>query len=103
MALGERPVSAPNTAGNSESRATRKARRTCSTRAESRVPRRPTQMVSAQGGRLSPVTAITNFERSASGRIVDVTLALYDPTKRDRAFLAHKERPLAANFGAPLA
>jgi pimeloyl-ACP methyl ester carboxylesterase len=51
----------------------------------------------------APVTAITNFERSASGRIVDVTLALYDPTKRDRVFLAHKERPLAANFGAPLA
>ena len=52
-----------------------------------------------------PVTAALDFTTSAStvGRVRDATLALYDPTRRETIRLAGAERPLAADFGAPLA
>ena len=62
-------------------------------------PRRwlfPTMGVSA------PVTAIVDFDASDPAHL-SVTLSLYDPTKRNRARLANKERSLRADFGAPLA
>lgn len=33
----------------------------------------------------------------------DVTLALYDPTRRETVRVAGAQRPLSADFGAPLA
>src|SRR5271166_3099283 len=52
-----------------------------------------------------PVTAALDFTSSASraGRVRDATLALYDPTRRDTVRVAGAQRPLAADFGAPLA
>ena len=40
---------------------------------------------------------------STAGRVRDATLALYDPTRRTTIRLAGARRPLAADFGAPLA
>jgi hypothetical protein len=52
-----------------------------------------------------PVTAALYFTPSASrtGRVRDATLALYDPTRRTGVRVAGAQRPLAADFGAPLA
>ena len=52
-----------------------------------------------------PVTAALDFTPSAptAGRVRDVTLALYDPTRRTTVRVAGAQRPLAADFGAPLA
>ena len=52
-----------------------------------------------------PVTAALDFTPSAStgGRVRDATLALYDPTRRTTVRVAGAQRPLAADFGAPLA
>ncbi|MGA8657288.1 MAG: hypothetical protein WB586_14170 [Chthoniobacterales bacterium] len=52
-----------------------------------------------------PVTAALDFTPSgpAAGRVRDVTLALYDPTRRDMVRVAGAQRRLAADFGAPLA
>ena len=52
-----------------------------------------------------PVTAALEFTASGSGpkRVRDVTLALYDPTRRDTIPVGAAKRPLAADFGAPLA
>jgi len=52
-----------------------------------------------------PVTTALDFTSSASraGRVRDATLALYDPTRRDTVRVAGAQRPLAADFGAPLA
>ena len=52
-----------------------------------------------------PVTAALDFTPSASsdGRVREVTLALYDPTRRTTVRVAGAQRPLAADFGAPLA
>jgi pimeloyl-ACP methyl ester carboxylesterase len=66
-------------------------------------PEDPRKWFLPKMGVSAPVTAVADFERTASRGIVNVTLALYDPTKRDRVFLAREERPLSANFGAPLA
>jgi hypothetical protein len=52
-----------------------------------------------------PVTAALDFTPStpAAGRVRDATLTLYDPTRRDTVRVAGTQRPLAADFGAPLA
>ena len=52
-----------------------------------------------------PVTAALDFTPSApgAGRVRDATLALYDPTRRTTVRVAGAQRPLAADFGAPLA
>jgi hypothetical protein len=52
-----------------------------------------------------PVTAALDFTTSAqaAGRVSDATLALYDPTRRTTVRVAGAQRPLAADFGAPLA
>ena len=66
-------------------------------------PDEPRKWLLPKRGVSAPVTAIANFDRTVSRGTVNVTLTLYDPTRRDRATLAHKTRPLAAGFGAPLA
>jgi len=52
-----------------------------------------------------PVTAALDFTPSApaAGQVLDATLALYDPTRRDTVRVAGASRPLAADFGASLA
>jgi pimeloyl-ACP methyl ester carboxylesterase len=52
-----------------------------------------------------PVTVVLDFAPSApaAGGIRDVTLSLYDPTRRATVRVAGAPRPLAADFGAPLA
>ncbi len=52
-----------------------------------------------------PVTAALDFSPSSpkAGLARDVTLALYDPTRRASLQVAGVSRPLAADFGAPLA
>jgi hypothetical protein len=52
-----------------------------------------------------PVTAALDFTPStpAGGQVRDATLALYDPTRRETVRIAGATRPLAADFGAPLA
>src|SRR5271166_121275 len=52
-----------------------------------------------------PVTAALDFTptASAAGRVRDATLTLYDPTRRETVRVAGAQRPLAADFGAPLA
>ena len=52
-----------------------------------------------------PVTATLDFTptASAAGRVRDATLTLYDPTRRETVRVAGAQRPLAADFGAPLA
>ena len=51
------------------------------------------------------VTATLDFTptASAAGRVREVTLTLYDPTRRETVRVAGAQRPLAADFGAPLA
>jgi pimeloyl-ACP methyl ester carboxylesterase len=52
-----------------------------------------------------PVTVALDFTASGSGskRVRDVMLALYDPTRRNTVQVGTAKRPLAADFGAPLA
>jgi pimeloyl-ACP methyl ester carboxylesterase len=52
-----------------------------------------------------PVTAALDFTPStlAGGQVRDATLTLYDPTRRETIRVAGASRPLAADFGAPLA
>ena len=56
-------------------------------------------------GLACPVTAVLDFR--PSGKVAagtrDVTLILYDPTRRSAVQLAGAQRPLAADFAAPLA
>ena len=66
-------------------------------------PDEPQKWLLPKVGVSAAVTVITDFDRTASRGAVGVTLTLYDPTRRDRVTLAHKTRPLAADFGAPLA
>ena len=66
-------------------------------------PAEPRKWLLPKMGVSAPVTAIVDFDRTAMPGTVNVTLTLYNPTRRDRTFLAHKERPLIADFGAPLA
>jgi pimeloyl-ACP methyl ester carboxylesterase len=56
-------------------------------------------------GLAAPVTAALDFSASGSGAkpVRAVTLALYDPTRRDTIQVGTAKRPLAADFGAPLA
>ena len=56
-------------------------------------------------GLACPVTAILDFRPSGTvgAGTRDVTLILYDPTRRSAVQLAGAQRPLAADFGAPLA
>ena len=55
-----------------------------------------------RAGVSAPVTVIADFENKSSATC-DVTLTLYDPTRRDRALVASRERPLRGGFGAALA
>ena len=66
-------------------------------------PENPRKWLLPPKGVSAPVTAITEFRESSSPETIDTTLTLYDPTKRGRGPLANKERPLTADFGAPLA
>jgi hypothetical protein len=52
-----------------------------------------------------PVTATLDFipTASAAGRVRDATLTLYDPTRWETIRVVGAQRPLAADFGAPLA
>jgi hypothetical protein len=53
-----------------------------------------------------PVTAALDFMPSISTdgqEVHDATLALYDPTRRETVQIVGAQRPLAADFGAPLA
>jgi pimeloyl-ACP methyl ester carboxylesterase len=52
-----------------------------------------------------PVTAALDFAPSASkvGHVRNATLELYDPTRRTTVRVAGAQRPLAGDFGAPLA
>jgi len=51
------------------------------------------------------VTAILDFKPSgaAAARTREVTILLYDPTRGSTVRLAGAQRPLAADFAAPLA
>jgi pimeloyl-ACP methyl ester carboxylesterase len=68
-------------------------------------PADPTKYFLPRVGLAVPVTAALDFTPSAStaGRVRDATLALYDPTRRTTVRVAGAQRPLAADFGAPLA
>lgn len=57
----------------------------------------PLEPFSPKVGVTAPVTAVLDFQ----GR--DVTLSLIDPTVKTKARIAAKERPLEADFSAPLA
>ncbi len=55
-------------------------------------------------GVAAPVTAILDFQKNAGAKPVrDVTLALYDPTRRDSVRIDGTATPLAADFTAPIA
>ncbi|MBV9490237.1 MAG: hypothetical protein JO069_11000 [Verrucomicrobia bacterium] len=68
-------------------------------------PRDPRKYFLPAVGLAVPVTATLSFINSGSGarRERDVTLALYDPTRRTTVQIGKATRPLAADFGAPLA
>lgn len=55
-----------------------------------------------RAGVSAPVTVIADFENK-SPATYDVTLTWYDPTRRDRALVASRKRPLRGGFGAALA
>ena len=68
-------------------------------------PADPRKYFLPEVGLAVPVTAALDFSPSAStgGRVRDATLALYDPTRRTTVRVVGAQRPLAADFGAPLA
>jgi hypothetical protein len=68
-------------------------------------PADPRKYFFSRVGLAVPVTAALDFTPSApaGGRVRDATLALYDPTRRETVWVAGAQRPLAADFGAPLA
>jgi hypothetical protein len=68
-------------------------------------PSDPSKYFLPSVGLAVPVTAARDFTASGSrsNRARDVTLALYDPTRRDGVRVGDAMRPLAADFGAPLA
>ena len=68
-------------------------------------PADPRKYFFSRSGLAVPVTAALDFTPSASagGRVRDATLTLYDPTRRETVRVANAQRPLAADFGAPLA
>ncbi len=66
-------------------------------------PEDPRKRLLPSMGVSAPVTAVADFKRATSSGTFDVSLTLYDPTKRDRALVANKKRALTADFGAPLA
>ena len=68
-------------------------------------PADPRKYFFSRSGLAVPVTAALDFTPSApaSGRVRDATLTLYDPTRRETVRVASAQRPLAADFGAPLA
>ena len=68
-------------------------------------PSNPRQYFLPRVGVACPVTAILDFRpsRTAIAGTRDVTLFLYDPTRKSAVQLAGAQRPLAADFGAPLA
>jgi pimeloyl-ACP methyl ester carboxylesterase len=65
-------------------------------------PEDPRKRLLPRAGVSAPVTAIADFEETGSPGTINVTVTLYDPTRRSRAIVAHKERSLRAAFGAPL-
>jgi hypothetical protein len=68
-------------------------------------PADPRKYFFSLSGLAVPVTAALDFTPSApaGGRVRDATLTLYDPTRRETVRVANAQRPLAADFGAPLA
>jgi hypothetical protein len=68
-------------------------------------PADPRKYFFSLSGLAAPVTAALDFTPSApaAGRVRDATLTLYDPTRRETVRVASAQRPLAADFGAPLA
>ena len=68
-------------------------------------PSDPRKYLLPRPGLACPVTAILDFRPSSTvgAGTRDVTLILYDPTRRSAVQLAGAQRPLAADFGAPLA
>ena len=68
-------------------------------------PADPRKYFLPAAGLAVPVTATLDFSASGSGTrpVRAVTLALYDPTRHDTIQVGGTERPLAADFGAPLA
>jgi hypothetical protein len=68
-------------------------------------PADPRKYFFSLSGLAVPVTAALDFTPSApaGGRVRDATLTLYDPTRRETVRVASAQRPLAAEFGAPLA
>ncbi len=66
-------------------------------------PEDPRKWLLPSMGVSAPVTAVADFKRATSSGTFDVSLTLYDPTKRDRALVVNKERALTADFGAPFA
>ena len=68
-------------------------------------PSNPRQYFLPRVGVACAVTAILDFRpsRTAIAGTRDVTLFLYDPTRKSAVQLAGAQRPLAADFGAPLA
>jgi hypothetical protein len=65
-------------------------------------PEDPRKWFLPRMGVSAPLTAVADFKNTSPG-LVTVSIALYDPTRRDRVQIGGKERALAADFGAPLA
>src|SRR6516164_2028731 len=70
-----------------------------------RKPPDPRRYFLPHVGVACPVTAILDFRPSgaAATRTSEATIILYDPTRRSTVRLAGAQRPLAADFAAPLA
>jgi hypothetical protein len=68
-------------------------------------PADPRKYFFSRVGLAVPVTAALDFAPSdpAGGRVREATLVLYDPTRRETVRVAGAQRPLAVDFGAPLA
>jgi len=68
-------------------------------------PADPRKYFLSRSGLAVPVTAALDFAPSdpAGGRVREATLVLYDPTRRETVRVAGAQRPLAVDFGAPLA
>ena len=68
-------------------------------------PPDPRRYFLPRDGLACPVTAVLDFRPSgaADTRTREVTVLLYDPTRRSTVRLAGAQRPLAADFAAPLA
>jgi hypothetical protein len=68
-----------------------------------RKPPDPRRYFLPRVGVACPVTAILDFRPSGAAATREATILLYDPTRRSTVRLAGAQRPLAADFAAPLA